>query len=238
MIKTIDGIDYAEECECYKTRIRDAKVNFANIPAAFRDMRLKTFSGSYYKDRKTLEELISVIKYWLGHIDEVKETGMGLYLYSHTKGSGKTRMAASLANELIYEHCRSVKFVTSLDILNEIRAMWDRESREDSEFRSESQIMKYLTETEILVIDDFGTEIHKDWMDDKFYQIINTRYINKLITIFTSNSALEELDYDERIINRIREMTYPIHFPEESVRVIIANVRQDAMKKAIKGAEQ
>ncbi len=233
MIKTVDGYDIAEECECRKFLVRDARISFANIPEAFKDMRLETFSGSYYQDRESLKSLINNIKYWVSHIDEAISAGMGLYFYSHTKGSGKTRMAASLANELIIEHGKRVLFVTSLDILNEIRAMWSRESREDSEFRSESQIMRYLNETEILVIDDFGTETHKEWMDDKFYQIINTRYINKLLTIFTSNYSIKELKYDDRIINRINERSYEIHFPEESVRDVIAQVRKDKMRKEI-----
>ena len=234
LIKTVDGYDIAEECECRKFLVRDARISFANIPEAFKDMRLETFSGAYYQDKESLKTLITDIKYWLSHVDEVMDAGMGLYLYSHTKGSGKTRMAVSLANELIIEHGKRVLFVTSLDILSEIRAMWNRESREDSEFRSESQIMRYLNETEILVVDDFGTEAHKEWMDDRFYQIINTRYINKLLTIFTSNYSIKELKYDDRIINRINERSYEIHFPEESVRDVLAQVRKDKMRKEIR----
>ena len=74
--------------------------------------------------------------------------------------------------------------------------------------------MKYLTTVEVLVIDDFGAETHKDWIDDRFYQIINTRYVNKLITIFTSNDSLTNTDYDDRITSRIVERSFLLHFPE------------------------
>lgn len=235
MIKTVDGYDIAEECECLQSRKKENRINFANIPEAFRDIRLKEFVGSYYKDRESLKNVIDNVKYWIEHIDEMIENGVGLYLYSHTKGSGKTRMAVSLANELMYEHDKRVRFVTSLEVLNEIRAMWNRESRDDSEFSSESQIMRYLNTTEVLVIDDFGTESHRDWMDDKFYQIINTRYVNKLVTIFTSNMSINELRYDDRINNRIKERSFEIHFPEESVREIIAEIRTEKMKSEMKG---
>lgn len=235
MIKTVDGYDIAEECVCTQLKKRDNRISFANIPEAFKEIRLKEFVGSYYKDKDALRDVIDNVKYWIGHVDEMVETGVGLYMYSHTKGSGKTRMAVSIANELIHEHEKRVRFVTSLDILSEIRAMWTRESREESEFRSESQIMKYLNTTEVLVIDDFGTETHKEWMDDKFYQIINNRYINHLVTIFTSNMSISELKYDDRITNRIRERSYEIHFPEESVREIIATLRQENLMKQIRG---
>lgn len=237
MIKSDGVYDVAEECECLKLRKLENRITFANIPDAFKDIRLKEFVASYYKDRESLKNVIDNVKYWISHVDEMIDEGIGLYLYSQTKGSGKTRMAVSIANELIYDMGKRVRFVTSIDILNEIKAMWNRESREDSEFSSESQIMKYLNTTDVLVIDDFGTETHKDWMDDKFYQIINTRYVNRLVTIFTSNMSISELKYDDRINNRIREKTFEIHFPEESVREVIAAMRQKKFNNEIKGAE-
>ena len=122
-------------------------------------------------------------------------------------------LITALANELINKHKRYVKFATSLDILGEIRATYDKRSEE-----TESRLLKDLADTEFLVIDDFGTERITDWVGDMFYQIINNRYINKKVTFFTSNSDLKTLKYDDRITNRIRERSYLVHFPEESVR--------------------
>jgi len=229
----VDKNNMATRCECYQDILTNNRIRFANIPEAFKDMRLKSFKASYYRDKNTLKSVISTIKYWLDHIQEMKEQGLGLYLYSETKGSGKTRMAASLANELIYEHDMTVKFVTSLDIIAEIKSTWNRDNEE---FSSEGQLINYLNNTEVLVIDDFGTEKHNgqtSWIDDKFYQIINTRYTKQLLTIFTSNYEIKDLMYDDRIINRIIERTYPVKFPEESVREVIAAIRQENIKKGM-----
>lgn len=38
------------------------------------------------------------------------------------------------------------------------------------------------------------------------------------VTFYTSNCNLKTLKYDDRITNRIREKSYLVHFPEESVR--------------------
>jgi DNA replication protein DnaC len=221
----------SKPCKCYKERIMTNKIKFACIPNSYKDVRLDNFSGDVYTDRTTLMSAVKDIKYWLAHFDEMKEEGIGIYLWSETKGSGKTRMTCSLANELIKAHNMNVRFVTSLDIISEIKATWDRETRSDTEFASESSLMRYLNNTEVLVIDDFGTEVHRDWLDDKFYQIINTRYVNKLMTLYTSNKRLDDLSYDDRILNRINERTYQIHFPEESVRNLIAASRQRKMKE-------
>ena len=70
------------------------------------------------------------------------------------------------------------------------------------------------------MIDDFGTERATDWAGEKFYQIVNGRYINKKVTFFTSNHDLVDLDYDERIVSRVKERSFKIHFPEQSIRDI------------------
>ena len=59
------------------------------------------------------------------------------------------------------------------------------------------------------------------------YQIINERYINQKVTIYTSNDPLDKLSYDDLITNRIKERTYQIAFPEESVRDHIAERMQE-----------
>ena len=212
--------------------IRDNKIQFANIPDAFKDIRLASFNLGYYKTKTEISESIKIIKYYLNNLDEMKNEGIGLYLWSETKGSGKTRMATSLANELLNEYDMTVRFATSLDIISEIRATWDK----DSEIGSESQLMKYLTDVEVLVIDDFGTEkrdTRQNWIDDRFYQIINKRYMNKLITIFTSNYSVDSIMYDSRITNRIKERVYQLHFPEESIRDGIAAARQRKLINSI-----
>ena len=132
-------------------------------------------------------------------------------------------MASALANELINEHKRLVKFATSLDILDEIRSTYDEKSEQ-----TESKLLHDLVNTEFLVIDDFGTERATDWAREKFYQIVNKRYIDRKVTFFTSNYDLKTLKYDDRISNRIRERAFLVHFPEESVREYKA--RQDDLK--------
>ncbi|WP_320961781.1 hypothetical protein [Hungatella effluvii] len=113
--------------------------------------------------------------------------------------------------------------------MNEIKATWDDRTR------SESDLLRALSTVQVLIIDDFGTELPKDWIGERFYSIINGRYQDKLITFFTSNMSLPDLRYDDRITNRIRERTFQLPFPEESVREQIAEHNQKALIKGIKG---
>lgn len=211
-----------------------SRLSFADIPESFKDTRLDSFNTNAYEDVKSknkAETAVKAINYWLNDFNGMRERGMGLYLYSETKGSGKTRMAVSIANELMYEKHIQVKFATSLQILNEIKASWDKRENE----YSESRLLDFLSTTEVLIIDDFGTESSdKSWINERFYHIINSRYIDKKITIFTSNSRLNLLQYDDRITNRIKERTFQIPFPEESVRDIIAKQNMGELISGIK----
>lgn len=208
----------AVRCKCFEIEKMNRRLRFANLPPAFSEMTLKTFKSSVYQQQDSknkISVIVSAVKTYMENFDEMQAEGKGLYLYSHTKGSGKTRLIASIANELIKEH--QVKFATSISILNEIKKTYDKESKDN-----ESKLMEDLSNTEILIIDDFGVEKAKDFNNQRFYHLINERYINKKVTFYTSNHSLNELEYDERITNRIKEQAFQLQFPEESVRELIA----------------
>lgn len=211
-----------KECECgiRQRQIQESRLRFASIPETYMDVTFKDITAKYYtkpESKEKIKDVVENVKWYLERLDENIESGKGIYFWSQTKGSGKTMLAAALANELINNYKRFCKFATSLDILDEIRATYNDKSE-----NTESRLLEDLVSTPFLVIDDFGTERVTDWVGEKFYQIVNKRYINKKVTFFTSNYDLKSLKYDERITSRIRERTYIVHFPEESVREFLA----------------
>lgn len=210
----------------------ERRLAFANIPESFKDMRLKTFNTMIYQKQESRDKInlaCKIIKNYMDNFDEMQSVGLGLYISSQTKGSGKTRMAASIANELMEKHQKQVKFAVSSAILSEIKSTWSDHSE-----CSESTLLNHLVTTEILIIDDFGMEKATEWINNKFYQIINERYNHKKITMFTSNIPLPVLNYDERIKSRVEEITYQIEFPEESVRKIISeNNNKNMLQKLV-----
>ena len=221
------------KCGALEAKERKHKLEFANIPKAFEGIRLSNFRTDIYRKEesyKVVETNLKIINWWLDNYETMKETGRGLYLYSKMPGSGKTRMAVSIANELICERRVNVKFATSVRILEEIRASWDKEYGV-----TEHQLLDDFANAEVLIIDDFGLETVKDWMIEKQYQIINARYIENKITIYTSNLNLDALEYGDRIINRIKEKSYLLAFPNESVRNFIADQNMASLKSVIEG---
>lgn len=75
----------------------------------------------------------------------------------------------------------------------------------------------------MLVLDDIGVEKMSPWVNEKFYSILNGLHDSEADNHFYQQRVIEQLAFDERIINRIQKMALPVPFPEESVRSVLAS---------------
>ncbi len=212
------------ECRCgYMQRQRIAgKLKFAAIPKEFEGHTVENFQTNCYASESSRELAAmakTIAKNYVEQFSEIQETGKGLYFYSRVKGSGKTRLAVSIANDIIQEKMISTKFATTIQILDQIKATWGGMSKNEE---TEQKLIHDIVSVPVLVIDDIGVEGVKDWINERFYNILNGRMIEKRVTIFTSNCKIEELQFDDRIVNRIVKMALPVQFPDESIRTAIA----------------
>lgn len=228
---TVDGYYYMRECECGKIKRErmERKLKFANIPKEFEGQTVENFRVDCYttpENRELAEMAKHLAQRYVDKFPEIQETtGKGLYFHSSIKGSGKTRLAVSIANDIIRRYGIPAKFATTIGILDQIKATWGERSRERDgadQAQTEEKLVRDIVSVPVLVIDDIGVEQPKSWVDERFYNILNGRMTEKRITIFTSNQRIGELKLDDRIVSRIDKMAMPIEFPAESVRATIA----------------
>lgn len=225
-----NGYEIAKECECLKERVKNSRLSFADIPEAFRDITVSSFDLSLYKTpegKRQAEIAKKLCSNYIKNFEQMANSGKGLYLFSNTKGSGKTRMAVSIANALIKHKNTPVKFTTAIRILEEIKATYSDNNK------SESNLLAAISRVDVIIFDDIGTENPTPWVKEKFYSILNERLINGKVTMFTSNCKVEELKLESRIVNRIQKMAIPIKFPEESVRGYIAEKENENYMKML-----
>ena len=177
----------------------------AMIPFEFMGLTGKDFDWSKY-EADIAEEKNVVNRYIMSYTD-FKEKGMGLYICSAAKGSGKTMLACCLANEITKRYHGTVKFINVLDFLELIRKA-----------ATEGDNLQQLYEAGLLIIDDIGVQGSKEWSDSALYRLINDRYVNKRPTIYTSNLQIDQLRMDERIVDRIDSTTCIVNLPNEAIR--------------------
>ncbi len=215
-------------CKCHEDQIHENRLMFANIPKEFRELTLSSFNLNLYENqeskfRATMAKKAAVN--FVKNYDLMKQIGKGLFFYSYVKGSGKTRLAASLGNALVNHKKVRVKFITTLDLLEEIKNTYNK----DSEI-TQNELFNAIKTVEVLILDDIGVEEDKPWVKEIFYNILNGRMVSKKITIFTSNLAIEDLKHDERIKNRITKMAVPVFLPDESVRSKLAKQENEDLQ--------
>lgn len=237
MVKETDGHEFCRECSCgYLQRYRlNGRLKFATIPKEFEGQTVDNFQTDCYStaaNRELAAMAQTIAKRYVEKFDEIQETGKGLYFYSRVKGSGKTRLAVSIANDLIEKKFIQAKFATTIQILDQIKATWGGISKNEE---SEQKLIHDIVSVPVLVIDDIGVEAVKDWINERFYNILNGRMIEKRVTIFTSNCKIEELNFDDRITNRIVKMALPVQFPDESIRTAIARKENDDLLDRLLG---
>jgi DNA replication protein DnaC len=112
----------------------------------------------------------------------------GLFI-TGPKGTGKTHLAAAIANQLMQEGT-GVICMTMIDLLDRIKETFAQRRQGEA---TEGDILTTYKEVPLLIIDDMGKEPPTEWAVSKIYAIINARYEAYLPTIVTTNYTDSEL---------------------------------------------
>lgn len=205
----------------------------ATMPDYFKGRSRIDFSaGAYTGNNVRIGERAKLIaERYIDNYDSIcaDKGGVGLYLHSKARGSGKTLLATIIGAELYKRGTRAV-FWSMANLLDELKSTFDKESR-----TSTSSVIEPCMTAALLILDDIGVEKQSAWVNETLYKIVDRRLINKRPTIFTSNIPIDELQYDERITDRIRRMTYDVQMPEESVRAKMARAANAGLAEILEG---
>jgi DNA replication protein DnaC len=125
-------------------------------------------------------------------------------------GSGKTHLAAAIANQRIALG-HPVIFVVVPDLLDYLRAAFAPNSETTFDARLEA-----IREAPLLILDDLGAHSSTAWAQEKLFQILNYRYNHRLPTVITANQRLEDLDprLSSRLVDPDLSQVYTIEAPD------------------------
>jgi DNA replication protein DnaC len=177
------------------------------MPTEYVYKTAKDFRWDWYKENVEVHKKIANA-FIVNYIDFERQ-GRGLYIYSQTKGSGKTMLACCLCNEIIERYGVSAKFMSVPDFVEQIK-----DKREGSKEKIDA-----LYQVRLLILDDIGAQTGKqEWIDNALFRLIDYRKREFLPTIFTSNCDSEKLEMDSRTVDRIVSISVDVKIPERSIR--------------------
>jgi DNA replication protein DnaC len=168
------GVRRVERCECWRERVGLARLADANIPKRYQHCTLDNFAA--YND--SLERAVAQAR----RVGEAfPAVNIGLFLEGQP-GVGKTHLAVAVLKQIIERTAAHGLFYDTRDLLRVIRSTYDPSIR-----TTELEILRPVMTADLLVLDDLGAEKTSEWVEETMNLIVNTRYSERRLTVFTSN---------------------------------------------------
>ena|ERR671918_269499 len=226
----IDGIRRVERCDCWRQETRHRRLGSANIYKRYQHCTLANFDA--YTD--SLQRAVTRAQRVIEGFPAGEGADRGLLL-TGMPGVGKTHLAVAILKACIFERGAQGLFYTTSDLMAMLRSTYTGEEK-----TTESQVLRAVAAADVLVLDELGRERSTEWRDEMLHLIVNTRYSERRLTIFTTNfdigTDMTEPDSLQcrvgfRVYSRLREMCEFIHLDAADYRERPQNASRDDLVK-------
>lgn len=208
-----NGTSASTICSCLKQKLLDISYNKSNI-SNIKKENFDTFNPNIFSDKPEPEKyninfsprqnILSIKEKCIEFIDNFENPDYHNLLFTGNTGLGKTFMSNCIANELI-KRGKNVFYQTAPVLLETVI------DNKFNKYKTSTQdnFYKNVLETDLLIIDDLGTECLNSMKLSELFTILNTRLLNlnnKITkTIISTNLNINSFfrNYEERIGSRI-----------------------------------
>ncbi len=174
VLKDTDGRMVASRCRCYEERKGQILIEQAEIPKRYKDCSFKNFEIHNDSHKHAIKIAKQFVKNY-----PVQDVGL---LFIGPCGVGKTHLAVALINEMIREKSVPCYFCDFRELIRRIQNTYSPDSP-----MTESEILEPIFQKDVLVLDELGAKRTTAWVEEMVFYIVNHRYNNKKLTVFTSN---------------------------------------------------
>lgn len=157
-----------------------------------RDQTFETFS---LRERELTREQVESLRQALASARHYAAKPEDWLVLTGGYGSGKTHLAAAIANARRAMGDHNVLFIVVSDLLDHLRATYAPDSHVSYDTR-----LDQVRNAPLLILDDLGTHSATPWAQEKLYQIFNYRYNARLPTVITIADGVE---IDARLKTRL-----------------------------------
>jgi DNA replication protein DnaC len=168
------GVRRVVRCDCWRQQVGASRLAEANIPKRYQHCTLSNFVAYNESLAKAVEQARRVA-------DAFPAVTKGLLLEGQP-GVGKTHLAVAVLKQAIETTGGRGLFYDTRELLRLIRSTYD-----PSIHTTEFQVLRPVMYADLLVLDDLGAEKTSEWVDETMNLIVNTRYSERRLTLFTSN---------------------------------------------------
>jgi len=189
----------ARICVCRKLKSQVGKFERVRLPKRYDGFHFSNYKPQNNTQKEALRMAMSLTM-------DFPAVDRGLLLMG-TVGVGKTHLAVSILKGLT-ERGFNCLFYEFGSLLKEIQ-----DSYNPNTFSSELSVLTPVLKADILVLDELGASKPTDWVRDTMAHVINSRYNDKKLTVFTTNYLDErrrdgEEVLEDRVGTRLRSRLY------------------------------
>lgn len=170
-----DGARRMARCDCWREEIVRRRLSDARIPTRYQHCDLSNFVT--YANEKLLRAVAGVRKF----AEAFPVVNKGLFLIGRP-GIGKSHLAVAALKHAIMSSGARGLFYDVRELLKVIRSTYNPQTR-----TAEMDVLRPVLEADLLVLDDLGAEKTTEWVEETLNLIVNTRYNERRVTVFTSN---------------------------------------------------
>jgi DNA replication protein DnaC len=219
----IDGVRRVERCDCWRTGLTRRLLAEAQIPSRYQKCTLDALIT--YPNERFLKAVETARKFAASF--PVCDRGL---LLIGPPGIGKTHIVVAVLVDVIRRTGARGLYYDTRALLTLIRSSYDPIIKS-----TPIDYLRPCMEADILVLDDLGAERLTDWVEETMNLIVNTRYNNRKLTLFTSN--YEDIPDDDlntlltrvgfRLHSRLREMCHFLEYDGPDYRNLPPNAGPD-----------